>query len=196
MTDEELRALVVANAEGIRELREAQKETDQQLKETDRQLKETDRQLKELGIQIGGLGNKFGSFTEGLALNSMSKILRDRFGMECISPRVRIRRGGREVEIDVLAFANSQRNEAVLVEVKSHLGERDVEQMQELLDDFFNLLPEHRGKRLYGILAVVDAPLDLRQQVLARGIYLAHIEDELFALDIPGGFVPRVYTAA
>ena len=45
-------------------------------KETDRQLKATDRQLKELGKQIGGLGAKFGSFTEGLALPSMEKILR------------------------------------------------------------------------------------------------------------------------
>ncbi|NTV95645.1 MAG: DUF3782 domain-containing protein, partial [Thiobacillus sp.] len=35
--------------------------------------KETDRQLKELGKQIGGLGNKFGSFTEGLALPSLAK---------------------------------------------------------------------------------------------------------------------------
>ena len=38
-------------------------------------LQETDRQIRELGKQIGGLGNKFGSFTEGLALPSMQKIL-------------------------------------------------------------------------------------------------------------------------
>ncbi|TRT75049.1 MAG: DUF3782 domain-containing protein, partial [Microcystis sp. M_OC_Ca_00000000_S217Cul] len=55
-------------------------------KETDRQLKETDKQLKELGKQIGGLGAKFGSFTEGLALPSMETILRQRFGMEVVSP--------------------------------------------------------------------------------------------------------------
>jgi len=46
--------------------------------------KETDRQLKELGKQIGGLGAKFGSFTEGLALPSMEKILRQRFGRKLL----------------------------------------------------------------------------------------------------------------
>ena len=33
---------------------------------------QTDKQLKELGKQIGGLGEKFGSFTEGIAVPSMS----------------------------------------------------------------------------------------------------------------------------
>ncbi|TRU84247.1 MAG: DUF3782 domain-containing protein, partial [Microcystis novacekii Mn_MB_F_20050700_S1] len=72
-------------------------------KETDRQLKETDKQLKELGKQIGGLGAKFGSFTEGLALPSMETILRQRFGMEVVSPSVRASKEGQHLEIDVLA---------------------------------------------------------------------------------------------
>nr|NCR36624.1 DUF3782 domain-containing protein [Microcystis aeruginosa S11-05]NCR50143.1 DUF3782 domain-containing protein [Microcystis aeruginosa S11-01] len=81
----------------LAELTAAQKETDKQLKEVSQQqkenaqqLKETDKQLKELGKQIGGLGAKFGSFTEGLALPSMETILRQRFGMEVISPSVRV----------------------------------------------------------------------------------------------------------
>lgn len=41
--------------------------------------KETDQQIAKLGKQIGGLGRKFGSFTEGLALPSMQKILQNKF---------------------------------------------------------------------------------------------------------------------
>jgi len=85
----------------LAELTQAQKETDFQLKETDRQLKETNLELKELGKelgkQIGGLGQKFGSFTEGFALPSMDRILRERFGMETVSPRVRVRKNGEEM---------------------------------------------------------------------------------------------------
>ena len=79
----------------LRELAASQKETDrrmqetdQRMQETDRQIKETSRSVKELGKQIGGLGAKFGSFTEGLALPSMDKILRQQFCMEVISPSV------------------------------------------------------------------------------------------------------------
>jgi len=88
--------------------------------------KETDRQLKELGKQIGGLGSKFGSFTEGLALPSMEKILRQRFGMEIISPSVRASKEGRHMEIDVLAYANGNLNTAYIVEVKSHAREESI----------------------------------------------------------------------
>jgi hypothetical protein len=111
----------------LKEVSQQQKETDRQLKETDRQQKEnaqqqkkTDKQLKELGQQIGGLGAKFGSFTEGLALPSMEKILRQRFGMEVVSPSVRVSKDGKHLEIDVLAYTNGELNTAYIVEVKSH----------------------------------------------------------------------------
>ncbi|MFZ4504438.1 MAG: hypothetical protein ACOYM1_10850, partial [Methylovulum sp.] len=84
--------------------------------------KEIDRVIKELSKQIGGIANKFGSFTEGLALPSMTKILSEQFGMTTINPSVRVRdKNGNEQEIDVLAYANGDLNTAFIVEVKSHL---------------------------------------------------------------------------
>ncbi|MCA2624890.1 MAG: DUF3782 domain-containing protein, partial [Microcystis sp. M20BS1] len=94
----------------LKEVSQQQKETElllkevsQQQKENAQQQKETDKQLKELGKQIGGLGTKFGSFTEGLALPSMETILGQQFGMEVISPSVRVSKEGQHLEIDVLA---------------------------------------------------------------------------------------------
>ena len=117
----------------LKEVSQTQKETNLQLKEvsqaqkeTDLQQKETARQIKELGKQIGGLGSKFGSFTEGLALPSMEKILRQRFGMEVISPSVRASKQGKHIEIDVLAYANGNLNTAYIVEVKSHAREDSI----------------------------------------------------------------------
>ena len=111
-----------------KETERRQQETDRQIKETGQQIKETDRQLKELGKQIGGLGSKFGSFTEGLALPSMEKILRQRFGMEVVSPSVRASKEGKHMEIDVLAYANGNLNTAYIVEVKSHAREDSITQ--------------------------------------------------------------------
>ncbi len=179
----------------IAELRQAQQETDRQLKETDRQLKETDRQLrqqlKELGKQIGGLGEKFGGFTEGMAFPSMSKILTEQLGMEVITPRVKVKKGGETLELDVLAYANSERNVVHVVEVKSHLRPEGIDQLRNILQRFRRFFPEHGDKKLYGILAVVDAPEDLRQQALAEGFYLAGIHDQQFVMETPSGFVPK-----
>lgn len=51
----------------------------------------------------------------------------------------------------------------------------------------------HRDKKLYGILAAVDIPRDVRAKVLRSGIYLARIHDEEFELEVPEGFEPRAY---
>ena len=196
----------------IRELHDAQKETDRQQKETDRQLKETDRQqketnrqlketdrqlrkqLKELGKQIGGLGNKFGRFTEGQAFPAMRKILRQKFKMENILQRVESSAFDEDQEIDVLAYNNGARNEAIVVEVKSFLGERDLAQVLNILEKFPRAFPEHANKKLYGIVAYVDATdKTAPQKVLDAGLYLACIHDEHFRLTIPRNFKPKQF---
>ncbi|MGH8497446.1 MAG: DUF3782 domain-containing protein [Methylococcales bacterium] len=174
----------------ISELRQSQQETDRQLKETNRQLS---KQLKQLGKQIGGLGEKFGGFTEGMAFPSMSKILTERFGMEVITTRVKAKKGGESLELDVLAYANSGRGEVCVVEVKSHLRDEGIEQLQKGLQNFRRFFPEHKDKKLYGILAVVDASDELRRKALAQGFYLAGIHDELFILETPENFVPQIW---
>jgi hypothetical protein len=195
----------------LAELTTSQKETDRQLKETslqfqeqqkeskrrekeiDRQQKKTDKQLKELGKQIGGLGTKFGSFTEGLALPSMETILRQRFGMEVVSPSVRVSKEGQHMEIDVLAYANGELNTAYIVEVKSHAREESITQLKSILQRFRTFFPEHKDKKLYGILAAVNLPNGLREKILQEGLYFARIHDEVFELDIPDNFQPQLY---
>ena len=204
MTDDALKELVaslaLAQKETDKQLRETDRqlqETGLQLKETDKQLRlqrlETDKQLRELGKQIGGLGEKFGGFTEGLALPSMTKILTEQFGMEVVTPRVKVRKQGQTLELDVFAYANSEQNTAFVVEVKSHLRPEGIDQLRQILARFRQFLPEHADKKLYGILAVVDAPEDLRQEVLASGLYLAGIHEDQFLLQVPPDFQPRVW---
>ncbi|MFL6291864.1 MAG: DUF3782 domain-containing protein [Thermoanaerobaculia bacterium] len=192
MTDEELKELVASLAESQRETDRQLRATDRQLQATDRQLQATDRQIKELGRQIGGLGDKFGSFTEGLALPSMTKILTQRFGMDFIAPRVRMRRNGHSMELDVLAYSNT-RDDLFVVEVKSHLREEALDQMRKTLRELRDYFPDHRDKKVYGVLAAVDAPEKLQEKVLAEGIYLARIHDGQFEIQVPDGFQPRAF---
>ena len=155
--------------------------------------KQTDRQIKELGKQIGGLGAKFGSFTEGLALPSMETILRQRFGMEVISPSVRVSKEGKHIEIDVLAYTNGDLNTAYIVEVKSHAREDSITQLKSILQRFRTFFPEHKNKQLYGILSAVDMSPELRQKTLQEGFYVARIHDQVFELDTPENFQPQGY---
>jgi hypothetical protein len=197
MTNLELKefvaSLAVQQAETSRQIRESQAKTDRQIAKTDRQIAKTDRQIEELGKQLGGLGQKFGGFTEGMAFPSMQKILRERFGMDVVSVRNIARKNGRSLEIDVLAYANREVNEVYVVEVKSHLREDGLQQMLRILREFHEFYPGHEDKRVYGILAAVDVPEDLRERVLSQGIYLANIHDDTFEIRVPETFQPRSF---
>ena len=199
-TSEDVWRLLAELATAQAELTASQKETDlllkevsQQQRENERRQQETDRQLKELGRQIGGLGAKFGSFTEGLALPSMETILRQRLGMEVVSPSVRVSKDGKHLEIDVLAYTNGELNTAYIVEVKSHGREESITQLISILQRFRSFFPEHKDKKLYGILAAVDLSPELREKILQEGFYVARIHDQVFELDIPDNFQPQTY---
>jgi len=182
MTDTELKELVAS-------LAISQAETSNQFKETkeliDKIAKENKKENKELRQQIGGLGNKFGSFTEGMAFPSMTKVLRKQFNMEIIATRVKAERDGKKLELDVLAYTNGKVNTAFIVEVKSHARQEDLQQLLKIVETFPKVFPEHADKKLYAILAVVDISDNLKEKLLKKGIYLAMIHDEHFKLQVP-----------
>ena len=164
---------------------------------TDRQMKDTDRQLKELGKQIGGLGNKFGTFAEGLAYGSIKRILQEDFKMnDFIAPGVVVKNNGQTDEYDVLAYSNGTIDKGMIVEIKSRLSQRDIDQMKRKMDSIFKLMPEHGNKTFYGMIAYVSGHEDLKRQIIENGWYMAHIGDEIFEMETPIGFEPHGYTAA
>ena len=123
----------------------------------------------------------------------MQRILQDEFKMEIISPSVRIHKEGKDMEIDVLAYANSNINEVYVVEVKSHLREEGITQLQTILKDFRRFFPEHKEKKLFGMLAAVDMTTELKERILSLGFYTANIKEDIFSLDIPKGFKAKAY---
>lgn len=178
MEIEELRQVVADMAERVAKMQE-----------------KTDSEISRVSKQIGEIGNKFGSFTEGMAFPSMERMLRRRFRMTFIAPSVEVIKDGDEMELDVFAYANEDVNTAIIVEVKSHLRERDVEQVLKMMEKFPHFFPEHRGKKLYGILAGVQVPTDVQRYALKQGLMVARIADELFDLKVPEGFQPKDFQA-
>lgn len=174
--------------------------TDQELRDLVADLiktqAETSRQIDRVNKQLGELGNRFGSFTEGMALPSMEKILYQQFNMDVVTPRAKARQNGHSLEIDVLAYDNGSRNEVYLVEVKSRLTEDGIKQMQKTIADFPRFFSNLADRKIYGVIAAVDIPDNLRSEVLKQGFYLARISDETFRLKVPRGFKPTAYGPA
>jgi hypothetical protein len=177
----------------LRETARRQQETDRQIRETDRSVDKLGQEITELKVELGGLGNKFGGFAEGMALPSMERRVAERFGTTAFAPRIRKRIGGEEIELDALAYSNGEANVACVVEVKSHLRDDGIDQLLRALAAFPRFFPEHRGKRLLGVLAAVDASPESKARVLREGLVLATISDDVFELQVPEGFEPRAF---
>lgn len=170
-----------AQAENAREARE----TDRRFKETDRQFKETDRKLKELGRQIGGIGERFGSFTEGLAYPSLRKVLRKQYGIDnTVANYLKRFPDGSEIELDAFGFTNGTLNNAVVVEVKTHLQSKHIYEFRELLKNFKPNFPEFANKHLYGILVTARVvSKELRKEIFDNGLHFAIVHDDVFGLE-------------
>ena len=210
MSDQELKDLVaslaVAQKETARQMEASQKELAASQKETARQMeasqketarqmeisrKEVDKQIKQTQKQLGELGNKWGTFTEGMAIASIKKILFEKFNISVVSERFSRRINGESIEMDAFGYENSTINTAVIVEIKSHLREEAVEQIERIMEDFPKFFPDHAEKKLYGIIACVHAPDSIKNLLRKKGIYLAVLHDDIFELHDFKNFTPK-----
>jgi hypothetical protein len=208
MTDQELRDLVASLAEDTKNMKaEASKraaEADQRAAEASiataelrAMQKETGRIIREIGKQIGGLSNKFGTFTEGLALPSVQTLLFERFDVEDFMPRRRRRVQDETIELDALGIVNGSRNEAYIVEIKSHLRADGVDQLLATMAKFRRMFPEYADKKVFGIVVVADANADALRVSRNAGLYVITFRDDIMQFedlfDGDDGFVPKAY---
>ena len=206
MSDKELKELVASLAVAQKELTESlvtsqreatasrvelaasRIELDARLAKT---KEETDKQIKQTQKQLGELGNKWGTFTEGMAIASIKKILFEKFNISAISERLTKRMGSETIEMDAFGYENSTTNTAVIVEIKSHLREDAVEQIETIMADFPKFFPDHANKKLYGIIACVHAPESIKNLLRKKGIYLAVLHDDIFKMYEFKNFIPK-----
>ena len=191
--DEARRKFDAELAEGRRKI---ESELAEERRKTEEERRKTERVIRQVNKQLGELGNKFGSFTEGMAFPSMEKILRNRFKMDVVALRAKSRQNGHSIEIDVMAYDNGSRNEVYLVEVKSHLTRESIDQMLKTIQQFPKFFGAHSHRTIYGVVAAVDIPDNLRAEVLKKGLYLARIHDGEFELLTPRGFKPAGFGPA
>jgi hypothetical protein len=187
-------------AEADRLFAESKAEADKRAAEADKRAAEAaedsrklKRRLDELGKQVGEVGNKFGRFTEGMALPSVRKLLFKRFGVEDFMPRRQKRVGDETIELDALGVVNGERNEGYIVEIKSHLRADGLEQMFSILERFRSLFREYAHLKLYGVIVAADASLEVLSEARAAGFYVITFENNLMRFHDDNGFQAKAY---
>jgi len=176
-------------------LAEERRKTEEERRKTEEELRRLSRDIREQGKQIGGIHAKFGKFAEGLAMNSMMRIVQQWFDIDKtrFEYNVEVKKGGKICEFDALAISNGANNTAVVLEVKSTLNDTELDKMRQKMQDFRAMYPEHAGKKLYGIVVVMHSAKGMEQRVLDAGFYLARMSKTSFTMNVPQGFVGREF---
>jgi len=180
---------------GFQEIRELFKETDRQFKETDRRLDQvlanTSRQVDKATKAVDALTSKWGRFVESLLVPAVTRLFQERgIPVDKISQRVKARKNGRFMEIDVLAINQGY---VVLIEAKSTLSVDDVNEHLQNLRGFKFFFPEYADRKVVGAVAgiVIDAGAD--RYAYKSGLFVIGQSGETVKILNDKKFAPRAW---
>ena len=166
---------------GLKDTRKGLKDTKKIINEVSEMQKENAKQLKETRRQIGGLGNKFGGYTEAMAMPSIKRMLDERFDADFKgSNLVRNTNNGLDMEVDAWGVSRNGTGAAYIVEIKSKFRDKHIKQVWQLVERFRIHQSEYRARAVYPMLAVVDISDEGRAMVWNAGIHLIEIDDGVF----------------
>lgn len=192
--DERLDKYAVESAVNRKEIEELSKETKKMSLETEKIFQETAKEIKAVTKNIGDLGNSFGKYTEGLLGPSIRRILEKEFGMKNTFSNTKGEIGNKKYEIDYLGVSNGNVNQAMIVEVKSNLKAKDIEQLKEILKIFREAFPMFANKNeVFGAFATVNCNKKLAEEVYQNGFYLFGIKDEVAHNITPKSFKAKAF---
>ncbi len=204
-----LAELAESQKETERLLKEASMETERRFQETDRrmqesdrrmeetkqllkeQAQETDRQIKMVNQQIGKLGNRLGEFVEWQVRPSAVRLFRERgIDVHELQSDVAVKRADGGLEIDLLVVNDT---EVVLVEVKSKLTQRDVDEHLQRLEKFKRLMPRYQNMKAFGAVAAIVVQDEVANYAYNQGLFVLTQSGENMTILNSLEFQPKVW---
>ncbi len=172
-------------------IKEQSLEAEQRLKETDRRFQETDRQIKQVNQQIGKLGNRLGEFVEWQVRPSAVRLFQQRgINVHELQSDVAVKREDGGLEIDLLVVNDT---EVVLVEVKSKLTQRDVDEHLQRLEKFKQLIPRYKNMRALGAVAAMVVTDEVANYAYNQGLFVLTQSGENMIILNTTDFQPKTW---
>jgi hypothetical protein len=160
-------------------------------KETERRFQETDRQIKQVNQQIGKLGNRLGEFVEWQVRPCAVALFQARgIDVHELQSDVAVKREDEGLEIDLLVRNNT---EVVLVEVKSKLTQRDVDEHLQRLEKFKRLMPHYQNMKALGAVAAMVVDDKVVNYAYNQGLFVLTQSGENMTILNSTEFQPRIW---
>jgi len=171
----------------------------------DRRTAEFDRRTAEAAISmaklektvertskaVDALTTRWGRFVEELVEPAVLRLFQARgIDVKEVHPRVRTKRQGVAMEIDILAVDDT---ELVLVECKSRLSQGDVDEFIEKLNRFKVSFPHYQNYQTYGAVAGIEINEGVDRYAYRQGLFVIKPSGEGVAIVNDENFQPLAY---
>ncbi|MEM7531134.1 MAG: hypothetical protein AAF639_03070 [Chloroflexota bacterium] len=179
------------NAEAFTRIWHLFEKTDEQMKETDRRMKESERRLRKLE---GRYGNEWGDLVEALVAPGAVKLFRER-GIDVTrnARNLESERNGDHMELD-LVLQNGE--EMVIVEIKSKLKSRDVDDFLEDLSRLYTFFPDYQQYNVFGAVAGLHVDKSAARYAYRKGLFVVAVTgDDMVSILNDDKFRPRDFSS-
>jgi hypothetical protein len=175
----------------IDDIRQILKELAQSQQELSQSQQETDKQIKSVSKQIGELGNRLGEFVEYQVRPAVVSLFQERgIDVHEFHPGLSVTRDHEGLEIDLLVVNDT---DAILVEVKSKLTQRDVDEHLQRLAKFKRLMPRFRDVKALGAVAAMVVPDEVTSYAYRQGLFVLVQSGENVVILNDAEFIPQIW---
>ncbi|MCA2522506.1 DUF3782 domain-containing protein [Microcystis sp. M63BS1] len=190
-TIEDIREILKELAQSQQELSQSQQELSQAQQELSQAQKETDKQINRVSKQTGELGNRLGEFVEWQVRPAVVRLFQERgIDVHEFHPGISVKRDNEGLEIDLLVVNDT---DAILVEVKSKLTQRDVDEHLQRLAKFKRLMPRFRDVKALGAVAAMIVPNEVASYACRQGLFVLVQSGENVIILNDAEFTPQVW---
>lgn len=153
------------------EMREFKDEMREFKNEMLRFREETKEENKRKNREWSNLAKKMGTIVEDLIAPALRPVLSKYFQCDVTMEGQRMFRriGGRDYEIDAIAACNDK---VFMIEAKSTPKFKDIDDILDKKDNFFEFFPEHKGRELIVIFGSITFSDDVIQEASKNNVYV------------------------
>ncbi|HAC64406.1 MAG TPA: DUF3782 domain-containing protein [Cyanothece sp. UBA12306] len=187
MLDKQAEEAEKSRQQADRDRQQAEKSRQQAEKEH----QETRRQIQQVNQQIGKLGNRLGEFVEWQVRPTAIRLFQERgIDIHELHAEVSVNRPDGGLEIDLLVVNDT---EAILIEVKSKLTQRDVDEHLERLAKFKQFMPRYRDVKALGAVAGMIVTNEVVNYAYRKGLFVLAQSGESVIILNDANFQPQVW---
>jgi len=190
-TIDDIRQILKELAQSQQKLNQSQQELSQAQQELSQAQQETDKQINRVSRQIGELGNRLGEFVEWQVRPAVVRLFQERgIDVHEFHPGISVKRDNEGLEVDLLVVND---RDAILVEVKSKLTQRDVDEHLQRLAKFKRLMPRFRDVKALGAVAAMVVPDEVASYAYRQGLFVLVQSGENVVILNDSEFTPQVW---